>query len=80
MHLGSIYLIVNDFEKSVSFYEKILKMPVSAKNMSRFAQFQFEGNNISIMNGHFDAEHPDPDGNILEVTGDYQPQTGEFGR
>ena len=59
MHLGSIYLIVNDFEKTLDFYEKLLKMPVTSKNMSRFAQFVFEGHNISIMNGHFDADHPD---------------------
>ncbi len=59
MHLGSIYLIVNDFEKTINFYEKLLEMPVTSKNMSRFAQFIFEGHNISIMNGHFDAENPD---------------------
>jgi len=59
MHLGSIYLIVNDFEKSVDFYERLLEMSVTSKNMSRFAQFVFEGHNISIMNGHFDTDHPD---------------------
>jgi len=59
MHLGSIYLIVDDFEKSIAFYEKLLEMTVTSRNMSRFAQFVFEGHNISIMNGHFDTEHPD---------------------
>ncbi len=59
MHLGSIYLIVNDFEKSIAFYEKLLQIPVTSKNMNRFAQFVFEGHNISIMNGHFDTDHPD---------------------
>ena len=59
MHLGSIYLIVNDFNKSLEFYEKLLEIPVTSKNMNRFAQFVFEGNNISIMNGHFDSENPD---------------------
>lgn len=59
MHLGSIYLIVNDFEKSIAFYEKLLKMSVTSKNMNRFAQFIFEGHNISIMNGHFDTDYPD---------------------
>jgi len=59
MHLGSIYLIVNDFEKSIAFYEKLLEIPVTNRNMSRFAQFVFEGHNISIMNGHFDTDHPD---------------------
>ena len=149
MHLGSIYLIVNDFEKTLDFYEKLLNMPVTSKNMSRFAQFVFEGHNISIMNGHFDTDHPnkvvhkgeysesmdslqdiarapnthkfvlnfwdedlrseyerikglnisdnltkikyvynvspyyyfqltDPDDNVIEVTGDYVPEKGEF--
>ena len=59
MHLGSIYLISNDFEKSVDFYEKLLNMPVTSMNMTRFAQFVFEGHNISIMNAHFDTENPD---------------------
>lgn len=59
MHLGSIYLIVNDFEKAISFYEKLLEMPVTGRNMDRFAQFAFDGKNISIMNGHFDTAHPD---------------------
>jgi lactoylglutathione lyase len=59
MHLGSIYLIVNDFEKSIQFYEQLLEMKVSSKNMERFAQFEFEGHNISLMNGHFDANNPD---------------------
>ena len=59
MHLGSIYLIVNDFEESIAFYEKLLEVPVTSKNMSRFAQFILDGHNISIMNGHFDTDHPD---------------------
>jgi lactoylglutathione lyase len=59
MRLGSIYLIVNDFEESIAFYEKLLEMAVSSRNMDRFAQFIFYGKNISIMNGHFDTEHPD---------------------
>ncbi|MDR1821817.1 MAG: VOC family protein [Oscillospiraceae bacterium] len=150
MHLGSIYLIVNDFEKAVSFYESLLELPVTRRNMNRFAQFVFEGHNIALMNGHFDTDFPDkvvhkgeytdlfddlramalspnthklvlnfwvedlrreyeriraiditenlskikyvynvspyyffnltdPDGNIIEVTGEYSPQAGEFG-
>jgi len=59
IHLGSIYLIVKDFEKSVDFYEKLLDMTVSSKNMTRFAQFEFEGHNISLMNGLFDSQNPD---------------------
>lgn len=149
MHLGSIYLIVRDFNKSVRFYEKLLQMSVSSQNMQRFAQFEFNGKNISIMNGYFDAMNPnltvrkgeyveefdnlvaiveaenthkfvlnlwtenleqeryrikqldisgqltsikyinnvspyyyfqlkDPDGNVIEITGQYSPQRGEF--
>lgn len=58
MHLGSIYLIVRDFNKSINFYEQLLDMKVTSKNMERFAQFEFEGHNISIMNGYFDIENP----------------------
>lgn len=39
MNLGTVYLIVNDFEEYVEFYEKLLGMPVSSRNMDRFAQF-----------------------------------------
>ncbi len=149
MHFGSIYLIVINFEESIAFYEKLLEMAVSSRNMDRFAQFAIDGKNISIMNGHFDTEHPDkvvhkgeyselfddlrskalaqnthkfvlnfwdedlqkeyervkslnltknlskikyvnnvspyyffhltdPDGNIIEVTGNYSPEEGEF--
>lgn len=67
MHLGSIYLIVRDFEKSIRFYEKLLEMPVSSQNMQRFAQFEFDGKNISIMNGYFDAKHP----NLTVRKGEY---------
>ena len=58
MHLGSIYLVVKDFNKSINFYEKLLEMKVTAKNMERFAQLEFEGHNISIMNGYFDNQNP----------------------
>jgi len=149
MHFGSVYLIVNDFEKSILFYEKLLQMPVTKRNMSRFAMFDFDGKCIALMNGHFDVENPDkvihkgdyseyfddmeaialssnshkmvlnfwdedlfrehtrveelgitdhltkikyvcnvspyyyfqltdPDGNVIEVTGDYTPSDGEF--
>ena len=71
MHLGSIYLVVKDFNKSIKFYEALLGMSVSSKNMERFAQFEFEGKNISIMNGYFDSKHPD----LTEHKGEY---TKEF--
>jgi lactoylglutathione lyase len=58
LHLSSIYLVVRDFAKSLDFYEKLLQMPVSRKNMERFATFEFDGHCISIMNGLFDSENP----------------------
>jgi lactoylglutathione lyase len=150
MHLGSVYLIVRDFNKSINFYEKLLGMKVSKQNMDRFAMFDFEGKCIAIMNGYFDTlnankvahkgeynayfddlvqiaemqnsrksilnfwdedlrqeymrvkqlnisdnitkikylcnvcpyyyfQMTDPDGNIIEVTGEYVPEVGEFG-
>lgn len=32
MREGAIYLVVKDFDKSVSFYEKVLDMKVSGTN------------------------------------------------
>ena len=71
MHLGSIYLIVRDFKRSIAFYEKLLEMKVSSQNMERFAQFEFDGKNISIMNAYFDNNNPD----LTEHRGEY---TKEF--
>ena len=67
MHLGSIYLIVRDFKRSIAFYEKLLEMKVSSQNMERFAQFEFDGKNISIMNAYFDNNNPD----LTEHRGEY---------
>lgn len=71
MHLGSIYLIVKDFNAAVDFYEKLLAMEVSAMNMERFAQFEFEGHNISIMNGYFDSRNPGLTVHMGEYTKEY---------
>ena len=59
MILGSVYLIVRDFNKSIEFYENLLQMKVTTKNMERFAQFMFDGHNISILNGYYDKQNPD---------------------
>lgn len=75
MHLGSIYLIVDDFDKSINFYEKLLGISVSKKNMNRFAMFNFEGNCIALMNGHFDSQNPDKTiyrGEYLEYFDNYE--------
>lgn len=59
MAWGSIYLVVRDFDRSVSFYEKVLDMKVSAVNGKRFAMFQNDGLNLCLMNGYYDAENRD---------------------
>lgn len=57
MRYGSIYLVVKDFDKSVSFYEKVLDMKVSATNGKRFAMFNNDGLNLCLMNGYYDDEN-----------------------
>lgn len=59
MRFGSIYLIVRDFDRSVSFYEKVLDMNVSAVNGQRFAMFHHNGLNLCLMNGYYDDENRD---------------------
>ncbi len=51
MHLGSVYLIVRDFEKSIDFYEKFLSMKVSTRNCgNKFAEFFFDEKCLALMN------------------------------
>lgn len=50
LHLGSVYLIVRDFEKSISFYEQLLSMPVSTTNCgNKFAEFYFDNKCLALM-------------------------------
>lgn len=51
IHLGSVYLIVRDFEKSIIFYEKLLSMTVSTRNCgNKFAEFFFDNKCLALMN------------------------------
>lgn len=51
MHLGSVYLITRDFEKSIRFYEEFLSMTVSTRNCgNRFAEFFFDNKCLALMN------------------------------
>lgn len=59
MRSASIYLVVKDFDKSVSFYEKVFDMEVSAENGKRFAVFNNNGFTLCIMNGYYDSENPE---------------------
>lgn len=57
MRYGSVYLVVRDFDRSVSFYERVLDMKVSAANGKRFAMFNNEGLNLCLMNGYYDEQN-----------------------
>lgn len=51
VHLGSVYLIARDFEKSIAFYEKLLSMTVSTRNCgNKFAEFFFDNKCLAMMN------------------------------
>lgn len=51
LHLGCVYLIARDFERSIAFYEKLLSMPVSTRNCgNRFAEFFFDNKCLALMN------------------------------
>lgn len=51
VHLGSVYLIVRDFEASIAFYEKLLSMTVSTRNCgNKFAEFFFDNKCLALMN------------------------------
>ena len=67
MKFGSVYLIVKDFDKSVSFYQKVLEMEVTATNGKRFAVFHSDGFTLCLMNGYYDDENR----NQVITKGDY---------
>ncbi len=52
LHLGSIYLIVKDFERSVEFYEKFLDVKVGdrCRSGNKFVEFYFDNKCILLMN------------------------------
>ncbi len=51
LHLGSVYLIVRNFEKAIGFYEQLLSMPVSTRNCgNKFAEFYFDNKCLALMN------------------------------
>ncbi len=69
MRYTTIYLVVKDFQRSVSFYEQIFDMKVTATNADRFAIFQQDSLNLCLMNGYFDSEHRDQ----VRTKGEHQP-------
>lgn len=55
LKLGSTYLIVQDMNKSIAFYEALLQMKVSEQTYDRWAQFNF-GNCIALYNPKYDEK------------------------
>lgn len=64
---GSIYLIAEDFDQSISFYRALFEKDVLNQNKNRFAVFDINGLTLSIMNGKFDRKHSDE----VEIKGEY---------
>ncbi len=52
LHLGSVYLVVKDFEKSVAFYEKFLDVKVDnrCRSGNKFVEFYVDNKCIALMN------------------------------
>lgn len=52
LHLGSIYLVVKDFERSVEFYEKLLRIKAGdrCRSGNKFIEFYFDNKCLSLMN------------------------------
>ena len=64
LHLGCIYLVVKDFEKSVGFYEKFFGITVENifRSGNKFVKFYIDGKCISLMNESSLTGHcTDPD-------------------
>lgn len=59
MYLSSVYLVVEDFGKSLAFYQKLLQVPPGSVHDDRFAVFVSEGTTFSLLNAHYDHEHPE---------------------
>ncbi len=64
LHLGSIYLVVKDFEKSVQFYEKFLNTDTSNRCPSgnKFIEFYIDNKCLALMNeNNIKGHHTLPD-------------------
>lgn len=54
LSLGCTYLYVKDMDVSRNFYDKLLDMAPTHTNQDRWAQYNFNGNCIALMNKAFD--------------------------
>lgn len=55
LNLGCTYFIVKDMKKSIAFYETLLEIKATSKNLNRWAEFHF-GSCIALFNPEFDLE------------------------
>ena len=74
LETGSIYLIVRDFNQSVSFYQQLLEKNVASQNKTRFAIFNVGNLCLCLLNGKFDAEYPEQ----VERIGEFAPLFDDF--
>lgn len=59
MQLSSVYLICRDFARTIDFYTTLLEIPPCARNRDRFAVFRKGAQALAVMNGFYDAQHPE---------------------
>ena len=71
---GSVYLVVRDFTKSVEFYRKLLEKEAATQNKTRFVIFHAGSLCLCLLNGNYDAEHPEQ----VEKAGEYHPLFDDF--
>jgi len=79
LKLGSTYMIVKDMDRSLNFYEKLLDMNVTSRNLNRWAQFNFDNKCIALCNLEYDKERVNSgeclDGVYSKEYLDYQKNT-----
>jgi len=56
MQLGSTYLIVKDMKTSLDYYEQLLEVKASSRNIKRWAEFHVGHNCIALFNPQFDID------------------------
>lgn len=68
LHLGSVYLVVKDFEKSVEFYEAFLNIKVGdrCRSGNKFVEFYIDNKCMALMN------ESNIKGHCTSLQGDYK--------
>ncbi len=68
LHLGSVYLVVKDFERSVAFYERFLGVSVGdrCRSGNKFVEFFIDGRCLALMN------EDNLPGHCASLEGDYK--------